>query len=392
MSFPSNVRATRAPLVSFAVMGVMWGTFAADLPDIKAVLGVSEARLGLLLFTTPFAALFAMTLAPVAARIAGRWALVAATVAMALAFCLPGQATADWAFLLAMLACGFATGLTDVLMNARVSAIEAARGQSLMNLTHAAYSFGYAGGAVVTGTLRAAGWTPGPLTLAISVAAALVSVLSYEPNGAISGLTRPRDRSAARLGLVPLIGGVMVFIAFLTENASENWSALFIEQTLGGSPLHGAMGPAVMALTMGVARLVGQGFANRVTPTRLLTVAAMIGAGGLALAASAAGPGAAYVGFVIAGIGLALISPTAFSMVGVFSRPQARARSIARATMVGYLGYFVGPPGFGFLAGAVGLRATFVMAACLLATIVILVRILNRQAKRETGMSPPAPR
>jgi hypothetical protein len=31
----------------------------------------------------------------------------------------------------------------------------------LMNLSHAAYSFGYAGGAMLTGVLRGAGWGPG---------------------------------------------------------------------------------------------------------------------------------------------------------------------------------------------------------------------------------------
>lgn len=388
MSFQSSARASRAPLVSFAVMGVLWGMIAADLPDLKAMLGVSEARLGLLLFATPVAALVAMTLAPAFARLAGRGALVAGTVAMALAFSLPGQVSAVWAFPLAMMLCGFTTGLTDVLMNARVSAIEATRGQSLMNLSHAAYSFGYAGGAIMTGVLRAAGWPPGPLTLTISMAAALVAFASYEPDGAVHGLSRPKDRSAARMGLVPLVGGAMAFIAFLTENATENWSALFIEQTLGGSPAHGAMGPAVIALTMGVARLFGQGFANRHSPARLLTIAAMIGAAGLVLAASAQGPATAYAGFVIAGIGASVISPTAFTMVGALSRPEARARSIARATMVGYLGYFVGPPGFGFLAGTVGLRATFILSACLLATIIVLVRVMARQE----GLDPQAAR
>ncbi|NJM84112.1 MAG: MFS transporter [Tabrizicola sp.] len=63
---------------------------------------------------------------------------------------------------------------------------------------------------------------------------------------------------------MPLIGGGLVLIAFLTENAAENWSALHIEKTLGGSPAEGAMGPAMLALTMGFARLAGQGIANRI--------------------------------------------------------------------------------------------------------------------------------
>ena len=171
----------------------------------------------------------------------------------------------------------------------------------------------------------------------------------------------------------------MVFIAFLTENASENWSALYIEETLGGSPAHGATGPALMALTMGVARMFGQEFANRFRPERLLTGGAVVSAAGLVLAAGAMGPGMAYAGFVIAGIGASVISPTAFSMVGALARPEARARAVARATMIGYLGYFVGPPAFGLMAGEVGLRTTFVVAAGLLTLILLLAPIMARQ-------------
>lgn len=378
MSLRSSLVALRAPLASFAVMGAMWGSFAADLPDLKAMLDISEAQLGLLLFPTPVAALSAMALAPMFARRAGRAALVLASVLMALAFLLPGQVTAVWAFPFAMLACGAATGMTDVLMNARVAAIEAARGQSLMNLCFAVYSFGYAAGALATGALRAAGWPPSSLLGLMAALGVLVALFSYERDGAVTGLDRPVGRAASPLGPVPLIGGAIVFIAFLTENASENWSALYIEKTLGGSPVHGAMGPAVLALTMGVARLFGQGFANRFAPVPMMSVATVIGSGGLVIAAGAPGPAMAYAGFIIAGIGASVILPTAFSMVGALSAPDARARAIARATMVGYLGYFVGPPGFGLLAGVLGLRATFLVAAGLLAMVVVLAPLMAR--------------
>jgi hypothetical protein len=64
-----------------------------------------------------------------------------------------------------------------------------------------------------------------------------------------------------------MIGGGIVLIAFMTENASENWSALHIEKTLGGSPEEGALGPATLALTMGFARLGGQWLAGGWTPS-----------------------------------------------------------------------------------------------------------------------------
>lgn len=385
-TFATALRAARAPMAAFAAMGLCWGSFAADLPDIQAMLGVTEARLGVLLFLTPVAAVGAMLAAPVLARWGGAHALTWSCLIMALAFVLPGQANgqvfAVAAFPLAMIACGLGTGLTDVLMNARVAAIEARTGGSLMNLAHAVYSFGYAAGAVGAGILRAMGMPPGQVLGVAALVAAGVALLSYEAEGRIDGLDRPRGKGAAHLGWVPVLGGAIVFIAFLTENASENWAAMYIERTLGGSPSHGAMGPAVLALTMGIARLFGQGFATRFAPARLLIVASFVAAVGLIVAASATGPGMAYAGFVVAGIGGSVIAPTAFSMVGALSKPEARARAIARATLVGYLGYFVGPPAFGFLAGGVGLRATFGVAAVLLASILVLAPIMGRRAGR----------
>ena len=51
------------------------------------------------------------------------------------------------------------------------------------------------------------------------------------------------------------------------------------------------------------------------------------------------------------------------------SAPEARARAVARATLLGYFGYFFGPPAIGFIAGSFGLRFAFVCAAVMLAGI-----------------------
>jgi len=207
----------------------------------------------------------------------------------------------------------------------------------------------------------------------------LCALLTLERNGRIEGLRRPRDGTAVPLGLVPVIGGGIVLIAFMTENAIENWSALHIEQTLGGTPQEGAFGPAVVALTMGFARLGGQWLAGRVDPFLLLRGGAILAGIGAFLAAQAGGPGGAYLGFVVMGIGASVLAPTAFSLVGQMSAPQSRARAVARATQLGYLGYFIGPPLLGLIAGSFGLRMAFVLAAALLGAIFLLVPLLARQ-------------
>ncbi len=375
------LRTARVPLAAFATMGICWGSFAAELPDFKAMLGVDEARLGVLILFTPVAAVLSMLLAPLIGAALGRVALPVATLCMGLAFALPGQAAAVWAFPLAMMCCGAATGLTDVLMNARVSQMEAEQGLHLMNLTHAAYSFGYAGGAVGVGAMRSAAWPPSWVMLAIALAAVLLALGTIERDGTIHGLRKPKGAGAGRLGWIPVIGGSIVLIAFLTENAAENWSALHIEQTLGGSPAEGAAGPAAIALTMGFARLAGQGLAGRVGAFRLLAGGAVLSACGALVAAVAVSPAMAYAGFVVMGIGSSVISPTAFSLVGQLADPAARARAVARATLLGYFGYFFGPPMLGLIAGTFGLRYAFVFAAVMLTSVLVLAPLMERQGR-----------
>ena len=378
MPIPPALTAARAPLAAFATMGVIWGCFAAVLPDLKAMLGVDEAGLGLMLFLSPIAAVGAMLMAPAFGVALGRIALPVAAVAMGAAIALPGQSASLILFPVAMMACGAATGLTDVLMNARVAQLENDRGLHLMNLCHAFYSFGYAASAMATGAMRGAGWEPDWVLGTVAVGAVVLALCTIERDGIIRGLGRPTDGTSAALGLIPVFGGAIVLIAFMTENAAEAWSALHIEKTLGGSPQQGAMAPAVLALTMGFARLAGQGLVARVNPTRLLiggAIVAAIGALGAAVAPTAA---LAYAAFMVMGIGASVIAPTAFSLVGRMAAPAARARAVARATLLGYFGYFFGPPALGFVAGTFSLPMAFVFAAVLLMAIPVLAPLMLR--------------
>ncbi|AZB62748.1 Major Facilitator Superfamily protein [[Luteovulum] sphaeroides subsp. megalophilum] len=372
------LRVARPALAAFGAMGICWGAFAAALPDTKALLGVDEARLGLMMLFAPVAAMAAMLTAARLGSALGRRALPLMVLAMGAAFVLPGQSPALWAFAAAMILCGAATGALDVLMNARVTALEAERGLPLMNLCHAVYSLAYAAAAIGTGLARGAGLGPGAILGGAAVAAMLASLMAFERDGTIHGLARP-PRGSAALGAAPFIGGAMVMIAFLSENAAEAWSALHIERTLGGSATEGSLGPALLAITMGLARLAGQGLLARVAPATLLSAGALVAGLGALVAAFALSPAMAYAGFVIMGLGASVIAPTAFSMVGQAARPEARARAVARATFLGYLGYFFGPPTLGFLAAAFGLRAAFAFAALALLSVLVLAPLMARR-------------
>ena len=372
-----QLRAAFAPVFAFAAMGVLWGAYAGLVPDTKAMLGVNDAVFGALILATPLAAVSAMLAAPRLAPMLGRWALPVSVFALAVFFTLPGALAWPVAFALAMLLVGASNGFLDVVMNARISAIETARDMPLMNLAHAAYSFGYAGSSIATGLARSAGFSPAEILGSAGVAIAILSVLAIERGPGITGFTR--DRSAGRrLGRLPLWGGLVVMVAFMTENASEMWSALHIERSLGGAPAEGSMGPAVMALTMGVGRLGGQTIVARVSEAVLLRWGSCVAAAGLALLAAAPTPTVAYAGLIVAGLGSAVIAPTAFAIIGRNAKPEARPHAIARATAIGYMGYFIGPPALGLVSELFGLRLSFLGMGVLVLLLLPIYPLLRR--------------
>ena len=352
--------ASRGPMAAFIAMGVTWGAFMATMPDIKDGLGVSDGTLGLLLLAGPVAAITMMLLAPRLGGVLGGAAVPLATLAMGLAVMLPAQAgSAPW-FAGAMMAMGGSTGALDVLMNARLSTIEAARGLKLMNLNHALYSFAYGAAAGLTGWARAAGLGPGAILLAAGLVVLALAFASIEREGRIDGFGRKRgDGPAPRLGPVPWLAGALILVAFLTENAAEAWSALYIERDLGAGTGAGSLGPALLGLWMGLGRLAGQMVAMRVSDQALLRGGVWVALLGCALVVAATGPLSAYLGFVVLGLGASVMVPTALAVVGRLADPARRSHAIARATVLGYMGFFLGPPALGLAAELVGLRLAY---------------------------------
>lgn len=368
--------ASRGPMAAFVAVGLVWGGFMACLPDLKAALGASDGQMGMILIFGSVAAMSQMLLSPWLARFLGRTALPLGVVVMAVAVALPGQAATPAFFVGAMLVLGGATGAVDVWMNARLAAIEAGRRMALMNLNHAAYSFAYGGAAAMAGLARAAGWTPASILGVIALAVFALAFAAMERDGAIEGMARSPAGPVPGLGLVPVIAGALVLTAFLAENAAEAWSALYLERDLGAAPGAGSAGPALLGVTMGLGRILGQVVAQRISGHALLRLGLAVAAlGGVAVAA-AGSPFAAYAGFAVLGLGVSVVAPTALAIAGRLSGPEVRGRAIARTTVIGYMGFFLGPPVMGLVAEGVGLRASYALIAmALLGALAIGARL-----------------
>ena len=379
MAILAEIKASRATGAGLAAVGAFWGGFAAYLPDYKAAAGASDAQMGLVLILSAAGGMAAMAASPRIMAALGRSMLPLAGVLLAAAAFLPLLAGSIASLGLVLLAMGAAMSTLDIATNVRISEREARDGLHLMNLNHALYSFAFGASALGCGLARKAGL--GPEVVAPLLAAVLLLMAAVMIEQRIGAAARAADGAepATSPWRAILPAAAILFAAFVSENATESWSALHIERTLGGPHGEGSFGPAMLGLTMGIGRLSGQFLAARLGEARLVAGSAMLGVFGALVVALAPVPGVAVVGVALIGLGVAVVVPSANSLLGHAVAPEQRAYAISRSWMLGFTGFFLGPVGMGLIAEGVGLRWSFVAVALTMALILPgLARLVRR--------------
>ncbi|MGB0660332.1 MAG: MFS transporter [Mangrovicoccus sp.] len=369
---------SRHSLPAFAVAGLFGGAFHAYAPETKLAAGASDAGFGLALLMAAAGALFAMRFAVVFEARFGNWAVAIAAIFSGFAFQAVGLAGSLPALCVATFATGSGLGLMDVVMNSRLSAVEARSKTPLMGLNHGFFSLIYTMSALASGPLREFGvplslYGGGLGLLALLCAAASIERGQKPPPGPAPGLRMRFSRLA-------LLGGLIIGIGFLGENGMESWSALHLERSLGGSAIHGALGPVFFGLTMAVGRFASQALVIRLGAARLLYGAGLLASCGAGLAAMAASPSMAYLGFACAGLGISVIAPMAYVIIGRQVSDAERSQAIAQASILGYGGFFLGPPVTGLLAQFFGLPVAFAAVALALIAILPITLSLDRRS------------
>src|SRR5262249_54016172 len=145
-----------------------------------------------------------------------------------------------------------------------------------------------------------------------------------------------------------LLIGLLGLCAIFAEQAGTDWSALYIQNELGGSPGTAGFAVSAFAVTMAAVRLVGDPVIRRLGPGRPLPLSGMCATCGAAAVVLAPGLAVGLGGFALLGIGVALVVPLVFAAAGrVGPHPT---RSIAGVAVVSYASGLVAPGVIGGIA------------------------------------------
>jgi Major Facilitator Superfamily len=384
----------------FAVHGSVSGSLAARMPWIAGHVGVTGnvGRLGYALVMPAIGAMIAMPFAGrVVHRIGGRRATQILISGWAAALSLVALAPSLPTLAAAMLLAGAFAGTADMAMNAEAIAVERRLGRSIMSGLHGMWSIGtfLAGGA---------GWLLAHLNVDGRAHFAGASVLLIVVGlWACTGLPRHTPpvgdeaaekppRFALPRGPV-LIVGLVGFAAIFAEGACADWSAVYLVRELGTGEAIGAVGYASFAGAMTVGRLTGDAVVRAWGPVTTVRVAGTLGVlgGALVVLAGALGGGSAVTtlvavgGFVLIGIGIAVVVPLAFAAAGhAAGSAAARAHAIAAVATVAYGAGLAAPGIVGGIAEATSLPVSFVAVTLLIVAMTLAAPAVRSADVAET--------
>ncbi|MGW3953772.1 MFS transporter [Streptomyces sp. NPDC004752] len=358
----------------FICCGAVFADWVPRLPQIKHALELSDGQLGLVLVGTPVGTLCAVRLASWGiARWGNRRVLRGGAVMTAAALPLPALAWNLETLAAGLFLLGCVLGVTEVAMNAQGVAVERLTGQPVMSGLHGAYSVGGLLGALL-GSAAAHLGIP-PLTHLAAVAVAIGAAV-WVTSGALLDAEEPLSGTDTGAGqgrwtaAIVLLGAIAL-CSFVGEGAVENWSTVYLRDSLGASPGAAGLGYAGCMAAMTVVRLCGDRLVLRLGPVLVLRVGSLMAATALTAGIVLGGQEAAIAGFTLFGAGVALIAPVAFSAAGNLPGiPSAVA--ISRVTGIGYLAFVAGPPLIGFAADGIGLRKAMLIPAALAVVIGML--------------------
>ena len=193
---------------------------------------------------------------------------------------------------------------------------------------------------------------------------------------------RAVTEQGARYGERDIGRGGVVPVAFMSEATAEACSALHIERTLGGGAAEGALGPAMLGLTMAIGRFSGQVVAERLREVTVVTWPPIMAATGAVIPAPAPTPLIGYIGLGTLGLGVSVIGPMGLALVGRLVPAHFRTEAISRAAVIGFSGFFFAPSLMGFTSETFGLRVAFGCVAGLL-LLAVPVALVAARIERE---------
>jgi predicted MFS family arabinose efflux permease len=362
----------------FFVHGLLFASWAAHIPHVKARAGLTDGGLGLVLLATPIGSIAAMAIgAWLIPRVGSRRMVAGCLVGYCMAGPFVGIASSAAGLFVALLCWGAFQGTLDVSMNTQAVAYQHAAGRPIMSGMHARWSLGALAGAGA-GALGVGIGLSLTVQLIVLGAAALPLVLwalrlpdgEPEPHG---------EHKHSRLTMrhwprAVLLLAAVAFASMLCEGAAADWSAVYLRNSLSAEAVVASLGYAFFTAAMVLARLSGDALIARRGAARVVAGLCVVATVGFAAGLVSGNVVVALIGLAALGGGVATVVPTVFSAAGAL-KGITPSSGIAAVSACGWAGFVCGPPLIGQLASASSLPVALGVVPLLTAFIAVAMAL-----------------
>jgi MFS family permease len=347
----------------FFFQGLTFASWASRIPTIQQLLGLNEAALGAMLLALPIGLMVSLPFAGwLVARFGSRKVVLAAALAYSAVLVSLGFAQNTLQLASALFVYGFCGNLLNIAINTQAVGVEALYKKSIMASFHGLWSLaGFTGAAVGSlmiglDVLPAYHFLLAMALVWVGVAICYRYILREDLNSdGNQPLFAKPDKSLVNLGLI-------AFCAMICEGAMFDWSGVYFKKVVMAEPAWLGAGYTAFMLTMALGRFVADGFTHRFGLQNTLKLSGLLTASGLLLAVVMPGLWTAISGFLLVGAGVSSVVPLVYSAAGR-SKVLTPGVALAAVSTIGFLGFLIGPPLIGFVAGAFSLQASFSIIA-----------------------------
>lgn len=373
-------KAHLAMLLTFAAFGSVVGTHVGSLPVLVQQAGVSPWYFGLAGSLGMLANILSLSLGGIVNRFASHRAVLLVAlplVTLALLYALTVASVA--AFLLSFLLQSAVLGAIDLFMNAEASIVEEERRIASFNTYHGTVMLAIAGFALLGSivSVEIAPWV-GVFFAVAPLAAAWTGVYLYAPARAPRTPGVRRSSSPLPLRLLAIVGLAAGFNV-TCEVAAIQWSGQLLTATAPELAAFSGLGLAFYGLCAGTMRLFGDRFRTRYGDLKIMSASLAVAIVGFAVLGLEPGFWPSVLAFAAVGLGLAVIFPSLFSLVGRLA-PESRASAMSFASLVSGLPRVALPWGLGVIAAAEGVNAVFGALALVATGALLLIVVVYRRS------------
>ncbi|NEA44928.1 MFS transporter [Streptomyces sp. SID10815] len=386
------LRRGRASLAfSFFAQGAAFALLVTRIPAIQDRYGMSDSLLPVFLAAVPIlAGVGSVTTEHLVRRIPPSRVLRWSQPVALLALLAVGAGNGIAALAVALGVFGLAVGALDASMNMLGVSLQRSYGRSIMLSFHAAYSLG----GIMGASLAWAGahwhlalWVSYLPVVAVLLPAVLtgsrwyVDAADTEPAGQ-AGAGGAGAGAVVFKALLPLC--LVMTFAYIGDSTVSNWSAKYLQDTLGSSEQLATVPYNVYMVTTLLGRAIGDVGVRRFGAATVVRLGSLVAALGFAVVAGAPGAWVGMLGFTLLGLGLCVLVPQTFAAAGRLF-PGSSDAAIARLNIFNYVGFLVGSPLVGALGDAWSYRGAMLVPMALVLVTLVYAKSFAPDADRYGG-------